>query len=72
LAGYGISTRLAVNFVFFKKVFLQVNIKGGFINMPDIVTRGNNVSDRAKQHFFFLQENAVLGVTFPIFKSKNQ
>jgi hypothetical protein len=67
LAGYGISSRLAINFTFFKRLFLQVNLKGGFLNMTDVVTRGNS-DDRASQSFFFLQENMVLGVYFPIRK----
>ena len=70
LAGYGVSSRLGVNFVFYKKFFLQVNLKGGFINMPNIVTRGTGVADRASQHFFFLQENVMLGFSVPLIKKK--
>ena len=70
LAGYGVSSRLGVNFIFYKKFFLQVNLKGGFINMPNIVTRGTSVADRASQHFFFLQENVMLGFSVPIIKKK--
>ena len=70
LAGYGVSSRLGVNFIFYKKFFLQVNLKGGFINMPNIVTRGTSVADRASQHFFFLQENVMLGFSFPLIKKK--
>ncbi len=68
LAGYGVSSRLGVNFIFYKKFFLQVNLKGGFINMPSVVTRSTSVADRASQHFFFLQENVMLGVSFPLIK----
>ncbi len=70
LAGYGISGRLGLNFIFYKKFFLQANLKGGFINMPDIITRGTSVADRASQHFFFLQENFMLGFSFPLIKNK--
>jgi hypothetical protein len=69
-AGFGLSSRLALNFIFFEKVFLQTNLKGGFIDMPDIVTRKASIADRAKQDFWFLQENAVLGVFFKLNKKK--
>ena len=69
-AGYGVSSRLGVNLVFYKNFFLQVNLKSGFINMPNIVTRGTSVADRASQHFFFLQENVLVGVSLPLRKNK--
>ncbi|KOY86362.1 hypothetical protein AD998_09585 [bacterium 336/3] len=68
LAGFGIAPRLGLNFVFFKKVFIQTNLKGGWIDMPDIITRNKNLGDRAKQNFFFLQENVTFGFITPIKK----
>ena len=40
--------------------------------MPDIVTRHSSIEDRASQSFFFLQENMVLGVYFPIAHKKGK
>ena len=43
--------------------------KGGFIDMPDILT-STDKSDRASQHFFFNQLNIVFGITLYPFGQK--
>ena len=69
LAGYGLSGVVAVNITFFKNFFLQSEIKGGYINMPDIeITHSYN--ERAKQSFFFTQWNVVFGASFNLIKNK--
>lgn len=68
LSGYGLGPLIGLNTTFFDCFFIQSELKGGFINMTDIRTTENN-SDRAKQHFFFLQSNFIVGANF---KFKNR
>lgn len=60
VSGYGLSSHIGLNITFFRHLFLQTTVKGGYINMPDIVIC-NNMKDRADQHFMFLQTNLVFG-----------
>lgn len=59
-AGYGINAIVGLNITFFKHFFIQSEIKGGFINMPNIRTT-LSTNDSAKQNFFFFQRNIVFG-----------
>lgn len=63
VAGYGISLKAGVNITFFKHFFVQSEVKGGYINMPDIRTTLFK-EDKAQQHFLFLQTNILFGVSF--------
>jgi hypothetical protein len=63
LAGYGASVKVGLNVTFFRHFFLAVNLKAGFIHMPDIRTTASN-RDHASQKFGFLQDNALLGWRF--------
>lgn len=65
ISGYGTDLKAGLNLTFFKHFFLQSEIKGGYINMPDIRTT-HNPDDRAKQHFMFAQWNLVLGGIFRV------
>lgn len=65
LAGYGISVHAGLNLTFFKHFFVEANLKGGYIDMPDIRTT-NNVSESASQHFFYLQRILSIGGIFII------
>lgn len=65
IAGYGVSANVGLNFTFFKHFFLQLNLRGGFINMPDIRTT-INPNERASQKFFFLQRIISFGGVFRI------
>lgn len=67
VAGFGLSSRVGLNFVFYKHFFIQTNLKGGWINMPDIIIRSNS-NDRAKQNFFFGEVEGLFGVMYPIKK----
>ena len=60
LAGWGMGAVVAVNISFFEVFFIQSELKGGFISMPDIRTTANEI-DRASQNFFFSQLNIVFG-----------
>ncbi len=65
LAGYGLGGFVGLNITFFNHFFIQSELKGGYINMPDIRTTEFK-SDRASQHFLFLQSNLLIGANFRI------
>ncbi|MEN9336150.1 MAG: hypothetical protein RLZZ500_1137 [Bacteroidota bacterium] len=65
IAGYGVSAKVGLNFTFFKHFFIQTELKGGYIDMQDIRTTHNS-TDKASQHFFFLQRIIALGGIFRI------
>jgi len=69
LSGFGIAALVAMNIEFNERVFLQTEMKVGFINMPSIRTTMFE-ADKAKQHFSFIQSNIVLGVNLNTKKSK--
>jgi hypothetical protein len=71
LAGWGMAAVVALNMTFFEVFFIQSELKGGYISMPDIRTTMNTV-DRASQHFFFSQLNIVFGVTIKLNKNRLQ
>ncbi|WP_293895221.1 hypothetical protein [Flavobacterium sp.] len=65
IAGYGLSAKAGLNFTFFKYFFLQTELKGGYINMPDIEITYNN-SEKASQHFMFFESIIYFGGIFKI------
>ena len=65
VSGYGFSGKAGLNFTFFKHFFIQTELKGGYINMPDIRTTFNN-TDKASQHFIFLEKTIAFGGIFKI------
>lgn len=65
VSGYGISLKTGINLTFFKYFYLQGELKGGYINMPDIRTTTSS-EDRASQEFFFLQRIIAIGGIFKI------
>ena len=65
LAGFGISAHAGINFTFFKHFFMQLDLKGGYINMPDIRTTASS-ADSASQHFFYIQRVVSFGGVFRI------
>lgn len=65
ISGYGISAKAGLNFTFYKYFFIQTELKGGYIDMNDIRTTFSN-SDRASQHFWFLQSVIAFGGIFKI------
>ncbi len=67
VAGYGLDLRTGLNLNFFRYVFLQGELKGGFINMPDIRTTLSE-EDRASQNFFFLEGIFTFGAIIPLTK----
>ena len=65
LAGYGISLNVGLQFTFFKHFFIQTDLRGGYINLPDIRTTSNS-AENASQHFFYLQRVISFGGIFRI------
>jgi len=65
VAGYGASAKVGINATFFKHFFVQTELKGGYINMPDIRT-SYDPNDRANQDFWFLQSVIVFGAIYKI------
>jgi hypothetical protein len=65
VSGYGISAKAGLNFTFYKHFFIQTELKGGYINMPDIRTT-QDLADSASQHFMFLQRIISFGGVFKI------
>ncbi len=61
LAGYGAGLQIGAFAVFLDRVFLRATVRGGYIELPDVLTTGTS-EDRARQHFWFVEEYAVLGV----------
>ena len=67
LAGYGISAVVAINISFYEIFFIQSELKGGYVSMPDIRTTMDK-ADRGSQSFLFSQLNIVFGVSFSLGK----
>lgn len=67
LAGFGTSILASLKASFYKYFFIQTELKGGYINMPDIRTTMSE-ADKAKQHFFFTQTNILFGCNLNVKK----
>ncbi len=65
LSGYGISVNVGLNFMFFKHFYIQGDLRGGYINMPDIRTT-DNPNESASQHFLFFQKVISFGGIFRV------
>jgi hypothetical protein len=65
VSGYGTSVKAGLNVTFLKHFYIQGELKGGYINMPDIRTTQSN-EDSASQHFLFFQKIIAFGGIFKI------
>jgi hypothetical protein len=63
ISGYGTSLKAGINFTFFKYFTIEGDLKGGYINMPDIRTTASG-SDSANQEFFFAETIIAFGGIF--------
>lgn len=63
ISGYGLSAGFGLNVTFLKHFFIQADLKGGYINMPNVKI-STNATDSASQDFFFLQNNILIGGKF--------
>ena len=70
LAGFGTNILASLKVDFYKYFFFQTELKGGYINMPDIRTT-LSPTDKAKQHFFFTQVNMLFGFNVNVKKKKS-
>jgi len=72
VAGFGIDAVVGLNITFFKRFFIQSELKTGWVNLPNVRTTSSS-ADSATQDFFFLQRNIVFGGIFNLTKaSKNK
>ena len=71
LAGYGLHALFGVGFTFFKHLIIKTELKGGYVNMPNIRTTFNKL-DSASQSFFFGQYNFSIGGSFNFCKNKQK
>ncbi len=71
LAGFGMSGVAGLNIRFLKYLFIQTEIKGGYLNLPDVLTTPSD-SDKASQQFGFIQVNAVFGAQFQLTKPRKR
>ncbi len=67
LAGYGFDGVVGLGVTFWNFLFVQGEIKGGFIHMPNVRITHDR-ADHASQQFFFSQYNIVFGLNFPLAK----
>ncbi|TRX42760.1 hypothetical protein [Flavobacterium restrictum] len=65
VSGFGTSLKAGLNVTFFKHFYIQGELKGGYINMPDIRTTVS-ADDTASQHFLFFQRIIAFGGIFKI------
>lgn len=65
ISGYGVSFKAGLNITFFKHFYIQGELKGGYIDMPDIKTT-MSADDHASQHFFFFQRIIAVGGIFKV------
>ena len=65
ISGYGVSAKVGLNFTFFKHFFIQTELKGGYINLPDVKTTFDD-ADVAKHEFMFLQRIITIGGIFRV------
>jgi hypothetical protein len=63
LSGFGLGAMIGLNVEFFNHIFIQTELKAGYINMPSVRTTMFK-TDIAKQSFNFLQTNVVFGYRF--------
>jgi hypothetical protein len=63
VSGLGINTTFGLNLKFFNHIFIQSELKFGYVNMPDIKTTYSN-KDKASQSFYFTQFNVTAGYSF--------
>lgn len=63
VSGLGANATFGINLKFYQHIFIQSEIKFGYVNMPDIKTTYSN-DDKASQSFSFAQFNVTAGYAF--------
>ena len=64
LSGFGVSAHAGLRAEFFRRVFIQTNLAGGFIDQVRVKTRPNDYDSHAKQVFLYSEGNIVIGALF--------
>jgi hypothetical protein len=59
VSGYGVSAKAGLNFTFYKYFFIQTELKGGYINMPNIRTT-YDPADKASQSFLYCKPEKLI------------
>ncbi len=65
ISGYGISAHVGLNITVWKYLFIQTELKGGYINMDNIRTTNSTV-DKASQSFMFGESIIAVGGIFRV------
>lgn len=65
LAGYGLDVQGGIIFDFFTNYFLRGEVKGGYINMPNVSTSTAS-EDKASHSFNFVEYSLSFGYKFSI------
>ena len=65
ISGFGISAKAGLTFTFFKRFFIQTELKGGYIEMNNIRTTQFK-TDKAEHNFWFLQSVIAVGGIFKL------
>ncbi len=69
VAGYGTAAMVGLRLSFLKYFFFQSEFKVGYINLPDVIITSAS-SDRANQHFSFIQTNVLIGASISLVGKK--
>src|SRR5690554_2427774 len=65
ISGYGLSAKVGLNITFLKYLFVQAELKGGYIDMGRIRTT-NSRADKASQSFYFGETIIAFGGIFRV------
>lgn len=66
VSGFGAQLKAGIGFTFFRHILIKSELKGGYINMSDIILHQDKNQGRGSQGFFFMQANVMIGVVFKI------
>ncbi len=69
IAGYGMSAHIAIRVDIFTHFFIQGQLEGGYINMPDILTT-IKPGARADQHLWYFERMIMFGGYVSLFSKK--
>ena len=69
IAGFGLNAQIGLNFKFLKHFYIQSEIRGGYVNMPNVRTT-YSPKDFAKQQFFYSQANILFGAFWNLNSAK--
>lgn len=70
LAGYGMGAQLGLHLNFLRHFFIRNTLRAGLIDLPKVLTTGND-SDHASHRFWFVQHNVVVGGHFRLWKPRS-